>query len=324
MKKAKRFCLIAAACLLSSGSAALAQSGNYPDKPVKLLLGFGPGGSTDTVARIMSQRLAASLGQPVVVDYRPGAGSAIAAEAVAKSPPDGYTLLLLASAHATLGAMMKSLPYDPVNDFAWLSTLTAYPLTLSVSHTSGITSMAGLIERAKQNPGKLSYASAGIGSAHHLLGEWINGEAGVEILHVPFKGSGAAVAEVIAGRIEVMIEASPGAMPLIKGGKVRPIAVSSRKPLSNLPDVPSISDTLPNVDYESWQGMATAPRTPAPIVARLNAEIRKALAIPEVQKQFLDLGGAATASSPEEFRNRVERDVTRLKAVVERRRIERM
>lgn len=324
MKTGKLFCLLAAAAFLPAGTTAHAQSAGYPDKPIKLMLGFGPGGSTDTVARIMSQRMAGALGQPVVVDYRPGAGSAIAAEAVAKSPPDGYTLLLLASAHATLGAMMKSLAYDPVNDFAWLSTLTAYPLTISVSPASSITSMAGLIEQAKKNQGKLSYASAGIGSAHHLLGEWINGEAGVEILHVPFKGSGPALTEVLAGRIEVMIEASPGAMPLIKGGKLRPIAVSSRKPLATLPDVPSLSDTLPNVDYESWQGMATAPRTPAPIVARLNGEIRKALAIPEVQKQFLDLGGAAQPSTPEEFRARVERDVTRLKAVVERRRIERM
>lgn len=306
---------------LCAGSA-VAQT--YPDKPIKLMLGFGPGGSTDVVARLMTQRLSPALGQPLVVDYRPGAGSAVAADLMAKSPPDGYTILLMASAHATLGAMMKSLPYDTVNDFSWLSTLTAYPLTISVSPSTSITSMASLIEQARKAPGKLSYSSAGIGSAHHLVGEWINAEAGIEIVHVPFKGGGPALTEVIAGRVEVMIEASPAALPQIRGGKVRGIAVTSRRPLPNLPDLPSISDTLPGIEYESWQGMATAPRTPAPIVNRLNAEIRKALALPEVQKQFADLGGAATASSPEEFRARVERDVTRLKAVVDKRRIERM
>ena len=305
-------------------TSAFAQTSAYPDRPIKLLLGFGPGGSTDVVARLMSQRLAPALGQPLVIDYRPGAGSAVAAEVMAKAAPDGYTILLLASAHATLGAMMKSLPYDTVNDFSWLSTLTAYPLTISVSLSTSITSMAGLIEQAKKAPGKLSYSSAGIGSAHHLLGEWINAEAGVEIVHVPFKGGGPALTEVMAGRVEVMIEASPAALPQIRGGKVRGIAVTSRRPLPNLPDLPSISDTLPGIEYESWQGLATAPRTPAPIVSRLNAEVRKALAVPEVQKQFADLGGAATPSSPEEFRARVERDVTRLRVVVDKRKIERI
>lgn len=305
-------------------TSAFAQTSAYPDRPIKLMLGFGPGGSTDVVARVMSQRLASALGQSLVIDYRPGAGSAVAAEAVAKSSPDGYTILLMASAHATLGAMMKSLPYDTVNDFSWLSTLTVYPLTISVSPVTSITSMAGLIEQAKKAPGKLSYSSAGIGSAHHLLGEWINAEAGIEIVHVPFKGGGPALTEVIAGRVEVMIEAAPAALPQIRAGKVRGIAVTSRRPLANLPDVPSVSDALPGIEYESWQGLATAPRTPAPIVARLNTEIRRALALPEVQKQFADLGGAATPSSPEEFRARVERDVTRLRVVVDKRKIERI
>ncbi len=312
------------ALVLAGWCASGVMAQTYPEKPIKLMLGFGPGGSTDVVARLMTQRLSPALGQPLVVDYRPGAGSAVAADVMAKSPADGYTILLMASAHATLGAMMKSLPYDTVNDFSWLSTLTAYPLTISVSPATSITSMASLIEQAKKAPGKLSYSSAGIGSAHHLVGEWINAEAGIEIVHVPFKGGGPALTEVIAGRVEVMIEASPAALPQIRGGKVRGIAVTSRRPLPNLPDLPSISDTLPGIEYESWQGLATAPRTPAPIVNRLNAEIRKALALPEVQKQFADLGGAAAASSPEEFRARVERDVVRLRAVVDKRKIERM
>ena len=313
------------ACSMALPQAAYAQSrvASYPDRPLRFLVGFAPGGSGDIVARLTAQKMMASLGQPVVVENRVGAGGAIAADFVAKAPPDGYNWVLLPSGHATQGAMMKSLPYDPVKDFAWISTLTTYPMILAVSPGSQISTLAELIRLAKQSPGKLTYSSVGMGTGHHLLGEWLNAEAGMELTHVPFKGGTAAMTEVLAGRVDLMIETITLALPHVRSGKMRGLAVSSRRPLAALPAVPAASDTLPAIEYESWLGIAVAPGTPAEIVARLNAEVRKALALPDIQRQLADLGGGAAPSSPEEFRARVERDITRFRAIVDTRKIER-
>ncbi|MFD0669391.1 Bug family tripartite tricarboxylate transporter substrate binding protein [Ramlibacter sp. MAHUQ-53] len=292
-----------------------------PDKPVRLLVGFAPGGSSDTVARLLAPKLGEALGQPVVVENRAGAGGALAAEAVAKAPGDGTTWLLAPSGHSTMAAMRKSLPFRAVADFAWTSTVTTYPMVMAVPPNSPIRSMADVIEAARKRP--LSFSSVGVGTAHHLLGEWINAEQGIQMLHVPFKGGTAAATEVMAGRVDVLIETMTAALPFVQQGQLRAVAVSSASPVALLPGVPTMGATIPSLQYESWLGVALPGTTPAPVVNAVNAAIRGALADPAIAKRLADLGGGAAPSTPEAFKARVEGEVARFNRVVDSRRIER-
>ncbi len=316
------FLIRVAAAILALASAT-AGAAPWPERPIRLLVGFAPGGSGDIIARLLSPRLTVSLGQPVVVENRLGAGGSIAAEAVARAAPDGYTWAVIPSGHATQGAMIKTQPFDPVKDFAWVSTVTTYPLTFAVSPESRFNSLAELIREARRSPGKYTYSSVGTGTAHHLVGEWLNAEAGIELVHVPFKGGTAALTETMAGRMDLMIETITLTLPYLRGGKLRGIGVTSARPIESLPSLPLVTDTVPGIIFESWQGITTTPGTKPEIIARINAELRAALALPEVQRQLADLGGGAVPSTPDEFRARVERDIARFRQVVDSRGIER-
>ena len=288
----------------------------WPTRPVRLLVGFAPGGSSDIVARLLAQHMSTALGQPVVVENRPGAGGMIAAEAVAKAAPDGYTLALLPSGHASQAAMLAKLPFHPVDDFAWISTATVYPMFLAVADASPIRSFEDLIARAKADPGKLSYSSVGIGTAHHLIGEWINAQAGVELTHVPYKGGTQPLTDVLSGQIDLMIETATSALPYLKSGRLRALAVTSTDGKSLLPGVPAASETVPNLQYESWLGIAAPSRTPPALVATLNREVTRALGKPDVVQRLAELGGGATPSSPEAFRDRVANDIAKFRQIV--------
>ncbi len=313
-----------AACAALPGMAyAQADAAGYPNRPVKLLLGFTAGGGSDMVARLVARALGERLGQPVVVDNKPGAGGNIAAEAAAKAPPDGYTLILLPSGHASNAAMKKSLPFDAVQSFAWVSTVTTYPLVLSVAPASPIQSFADFVARTKAEPGKYSYSSVGVGTAMHLVGEWIMADAGGSALHIPFKGGSAPITELLAGRVDVMIDTMTNSAPLLKDKRLRPIAVTSPKGRSSLPGVPAVADVLQTpLSFESWLGVATTAGTPPEVLARLNREMRAVLAQPEIQKQLSDWGGVPQASSAAEFQARVQHDIAALRKVVAERRIE--
>lgn len=295
----------------------------FPDKPIKFLVGFAPGGSSDIVARFIAPRLSSALGQPVVVENRAGAGGAIAAEAVAKSPPDGNTWLIVPSGHATQAVMRKSLPFHSVRDFTWVSTITTYPMLIGVRPDSPYKTFADVLRAARQGPGKVTYSSVGVGTGHHLLGEWLNAEGKVDMTHVPFRGGTLGLTEVMAGRVDLFIETMTLALPTVQSGQIRPIAVSSDQPFPLLPSVSTVASTLPAVQYESWLGIAIAPNTPAPIVQRINSELHKVLTQPEVQKKLADLGGQSVPSTPEQFRERVERDIAKFGAIVDSRKIER-
>lgn len=319
--------LLAALLLGISGLAApfcaLAQSdADYPRKPIRLLLGFAPGGGSDIVARLVAQPLGELLGQSVVVDNKPGAGGNIAAEMATKAASDGYTLVLLPSGHASGAAMKKSLPFHPVKDFAWISTLTTYPLALSVAPGSTLKSFADLLQRAKAEPGKYSYATSGVGTAPHLIGEWLVSEANINLIHVPFKGGTGPMTEVLAGRVDVMIDTMTLTAALLKDQRVRVLAVTSPAGASNLPGVPAVADLLPGLVFESWLGIAAPAGTPAPIVDKLNKALRTVLEQPDVKQKLIALGGSPRASSPAEFQARVERDIENLRKVVSQRRIE--
>ena len=320
----RQFCPCLMALVISSGLSFSAHAAEpaWPAKPIRLLLGFPAGGGSDIVARLVAKPLGERLGQSVVVDNKPGAGGNIAAEMLTRSVPDGYTLILLPSGHASAAAMKKSLPFDPVKDFAWISTVTTYPLAFTVTPQSQITSFADLVKRAKAEPNKFTYSSVGIGTAMHLVAEWAFSEAGVQMTHVPFKGGTGPVTELLAGRVDVMVETMTLTASFLKDQRVRAIAVTSPLEASPLPGVATVADTLPQVVFESWLGIAAPVGTPPAVLERLNQELRAVLNQDDVRQKLIDFGGSPRASSAAEFRQRVERDITNLKKVVANRRIE--
>ena len=300
-----------------------ASAQTYPDRPIRFYVGFPPGGSTDLVSRFLGHKLSERLKQPVVVEQKVGGTGLIANDAVAKAPPDGHTMVLLTGGHPGTAAVMKKLPYDPVRDFGMVSVVIEYPMTISVAPESPIKSFPELIARAKAEPGRISYSSAGPGSLHHLLGEWLNIEAGTTMLHVPFKGAAPAFTELLGGRIDVLIETATFAFPMIKGGRLRPLALSSAGRYPLMPEVPTVGETLKGVEFSSWLGLAVAPGTPRPVIDLLNREFRAILADEETRQRFAGFGGVPAASTPDAMRERVEREIARWNRVVESRKIER-
>lgn len=317
------FARFALAPLLASGLIAGAAAQDFPSKPLRFYVGFPPGGSTDIVSRLLAQKLQERLGQPIVVEQKVGATGVIAQDAVAKAAADGHTLVLLTGGHPTTAVMMRKLPYDPVRDFAMVSTITQYPLAIGVNPSSPVQSFADLLARAKAEPGRFTFSSAGIGSAHHLLGEWINIEAGVQLVHVPFKGAAPALTELLGGRLDVMIETMTFAAGQIRAGRIRPLAVSAGARLPQFPDTPTVTESLAGVEFSSWLGLATSPGTPAAVIERLNRETRAVLADAEMRQRLAELGGEPSPSTPAEMRARVEREIARWARVVEARKIER-
>ena len=315
------------AVMFSALSGVLASSSasaqDYPTKPIRFVVGFAPGGSTDIISRFAAQKLGERLGQPIVVEQRLGATGIIAQDIVAKAAPDGYTMVLLTGGHPTSAAIKKKLPYHPVNDFGMVSTIIEYPMAIGVKPDSPIKSFPDLLAHAKAEPGRLSMSSAGTGSLHHLLAEWIKIESGIEMIHVPFNGAAPAYTELMGGRINVMVETMTFMSTNFKNGQIRPLAVSSSQRQKDFPNIPTISETLPGVDPTSWLGLVVAPGTPVAIVNKLNRELRAVLAEPATAERFAQLGGLPAPSSPDEMRNRVQREVDRWTRVVKLGNIER-
>ena len=301
----------------------LASAQTYPTKALKLVTPFPPGGSADVIARVAAAGLGDALGQPVVVDNRPGAGGVVGNEYTAKQPADGYTLLLVTGAYPVQAAMLKSLPFDPLRDIQMVSMLTSYPFVISVRPDSRFKTLAELIAEAKANPGKLNYPSSGIGTVHHLSGELLNAMAGIDMTHVPFRGGASPLTELLGGRVDLLLEAMTLSIGQIRAGKLRPIAVTSQERWKALPDVQTVHELLPGYEVISFIGLGTVGGTPAPVVQRLNAEVRTFLSKPETAKRFTDLGGEPRATSPEEMKAFIERDIARWKGVIHARNIER-
>jgi len=311
---------LTAALVLTAGLAHAQDT--WPSRPIKLLVGFAPGGSSDMVARLIATPLGERLGQPVVVENRAGAGGNIAAEAVAKATPDGYTLVLLPSGHSSNAAMKKNLPFDAVGDFAWVSTVTTYPLTLSVRPDSPITSFKDFIVRVKSEPNRYTYTSVGVGTAMHLFGEWLMAESGSVATHVPFKGGTAPMMELLAGRVDVMIDTMTTTAPLFKDKRVRVLATTGPAGQNALPGVPAVADSFAGVVFDSWLGIASTKGTPPAIVEKLNRELHVVLEQPAVKQRLIDWGGSPRASTPAEFRSRVEGEIRQLSKIVAERKIE--
>ena len=315
-----RYARFAAFLLALSCGPALGQA--FPSKPLKLVTPFPPGGSADIIARLAAQGVGEVTGQPVVVENRPGAGGVTGSDYVAKQAPDGYTLLLITGAYPVYPAMLKSMPFDPLKDIAMVSMLTSYPFVISVVPGSRFKSLEDLLDYAKANPGKLNYPSAGVGTVHHLSGELFNALAGTDITHIPYRGGNAPLTETLAGRADVLFEAMTLSIGQIRAGKLRPLAVTSRERWNALPDTPTVRETLPGYEVNSFIGLGTTGGTPAPLVERLNAAVRKALEMADTHRRFVELGGEPGATSPDEMHAFVASEIGKWKKVVATRHIE--
>jgi len=317
-----RACAFVAVLVAASLAHAADATKDYPNRPIRMVAPFAAGGSSDAFGRYLAPKLAERLGQNVIVENRPGAGGMIGANLVAKGTPDGHTLLLPSGAFTAQAASVKTLPYDPVKDFTWISTLLTYPFVLIVKTDSPIRTVPDLIAEAKRRSGKLNYGSVGVGSVFHLAAELFNSMAGVETVHVPFKGGAEPQVALLGGQIDMIFATMTGAMPQIQAKRVRALAMASKEPSPLLPGVPTIAQTLPGYDVTSFSGVAGPPGIPRPIVDRLNRELRAVLQDPETLKHVVALGGETHPSTPEDLRRRVEGEIAKWRKIVVERKIE--
>ena len=303
--------------LLVAGAASGADQ-SYPNRPIRFVVPFAPGGSTDTLARTLGQKLSEAMGQQLVVDNRSGASGNIGTETVARAAPDGYTILLGYIANLAIGpSLYEKLPFDPVRDFAPITQLAASP-NIFVAHPSvPAKSFKEFVAHAKANPNKVNFASAAVASPGHLAGELLNAAAGIQMQHVPYKGSGQAVIDLLAGNVQVMFSGMSSVMPHIKAGKLRPLAVTGAKRSPAVPELPTIAESgFPRFEATAWYGVLAPAGTPRPIITRLHGEIVKALGLPDVRERLNNVGFEIVGSTPEEFGAYIKSEITKWAKVV--------
>jgi len=284
---------------IAAASSAFAQP--YPSKPIRLVVPYSPGAGTDTIARILAQKTGEALGQQVVIDNRPGAGGTIGTEVVAKSPPDGYTLLFAPTSHAINPGIYQRLGYDTLKDFAPISVVASLPVVLAVEPSVQANSVKELVALAKSKPGGLTMASSGNGTVFHLTGELFKGAAGIDIVHVPFKGGAPAVAALLGGQVSMTFETSVTLVPHIRSGKLRALGVASAKRIALLPDVPTLGESgFPGILAENWYGLYAPAGTPKEAITRLYAELDRAIHSPDVRDKLAQQGAEIRENTPEQ------------------------
>jgi tripartite-type tricarboxylate transporter receptor subunit TctC len=292
---------------LATGATALpaltriARAQPYPSRPVHIILGFPPGGSSDVIGRLMAQWLSERLGQPFVFDNRPGAGSNIGTETVARASPDGYTLLWATSANAINATLYSNLNFDFIHSFAPVASVFRVPNVLEVNPSVPVKTVPELIAYAKANPGKLNFASGGIGSTSQLAAELFKFMAGVDMRHVPYRGSAPALIDLLSGEVQVMFDLMPASIGYIKAGKLRALAVTTSMPSEALPELPTVNEFLPGYEASTWNGVAVPRNTSIGIIEKLNGDINAGLADPNIKARLTDLGATALAESSAEF-----------------------
>ena len=294
-----------------------AQPDAWPSRPIKLVVGYAAGGATDVIARLVAVKLGERLGQPVVVDNRAGANSNVGAEVVAKSPPDGYTLYVFTIANTINASLYARLGYDPQKDFEPIGLIAKIPNILVVNNNLPIKSIADYVRFAKASKDGITFASSGSGSSIHLSGEMFKMQTHLNMLHVPYRGSAPAVTDLLGGQVQSMFDNTPSALPHVQGGRLRAIAITSatRSPL--LPDVPTVAESgFPGFDVQSWFGLAAPAGTPKPVIDRLNAELNKVLAAPELRQRFQDLAASPEPGTPEQMRSFAVAETQRWREVV--------
>ena len=310
MKKALFF-------LLGMLGAASAWSQDWPTKPVRFIVPYPPGGGTDVIARIVQSRLGEMLGQTIVIENRGGAGGAIGTAEAAKAAPDGYTFLFTLSSH-TINPQLYKLNYDTERDFAPVTLIVSVPQLIAAYPGSPIQSMQDIVSTAKAHPGKLHYGSVGNGTPSHIAGELLKLKTGIDIIHVPYKGGGPAVADTLGGQIWVVMATMPAAISHVRAGKLRALAVTTLKRNPGAPDVPTVAEALKIPDYEvdSWYALFAPAKTPAPIIARMQKEIARTIQLPDVKQRLLEQGGDTVGSSPEHLDRVVKSELRKWAEVV--------
>ena len=310
-----RWIRIAAIAALAFAGAAAAQ--DYPSKPVKIIVPFAAGGPADIYARVIGQRLQEALGQPFVVDDKPGAGSIIGTDAASKSAGDGYTLLMMSNTHTVNESLIPAKPYALMRDFVPVAPVNYSDLVLVVHPSVAANSLADLIKLAKSKPGALNYASSGPGTPYHMAGELFKAMAGLDIVHVPYKGSAGARTDVLGGQVQMMFDAVTTMSEHARAGKVRALATTGKARSSVLPDVPTMSDGgVPGYEAVIWLGLMAPKGTPREIVSRLNAEIHKIVSRPEIRDEWAKQGAAAMVMTPEEFSRYLTEDIAKWERIV--------
>jgi tripartite-type tricarboxylate transporter receptor subunit TctC len=290
---------------------------DYPSRPVRIIVPFPPGGTTDIVARLVADRLGSALGQPAVIENRGGGGGAIGATEIARAAPDGYTLgIATVSTHGVNPAINPKLPYDALRDFTPISNLATVPNVVSANPSLGVHDLKELITRAKANPGKITYASAGNGSLSHMLGELFKSSTSTDLLHVPYKGVGPALNDTLGGQVNILFDNLPSSLPHIQSGKLRALAVSSAARLESLPEVPTFAEAgVPQLNDPSWFGLVGPAKLPEAILSRVHKAVASALAAPDVRDRMRQAGAVPAGNAPSEFAAQIRAEVERHRRV---------
>lgn len=299
---------------LAVACAAVAQT--FPSRAIRVIVPFPAGGTADGIARTVSQRMSENVGQAVVVENRSGANGIVGTETVAKSTPDGYTLLMAPSGHAINNSLNANVPYDPVKDFQMLTLIGTVPMVAVVNNDFPVKSIRELIDTAKAKPGSISYGSGGPGSSNHLAVELFSSMAGIKMLHIPYKGDTPGIADLLGGQIQMIFLNIPSALPLAKSGRVRAIGITSKARSELLPDVPTIAETVPGYEAGSWHGFFAPAGTPAPVVATLSTELRRAINTPQVRDKLKSDGVNVVANTPEEFTAFVKAEIDKWAQII--------
>ncbi len=307
--------VLTAAAVCALPTAANAQADKYPTRPIRMLVPFAPGGGTDITARLIAQSMAATLGQQVIVDNRAGGGGTIGAETAVRAAPDGYTVIMVSGSYGTNAALYK-LPYDPVKDIQALVMIGESGFVLALHASVPVKTVPELIAYAKANPGKLNYASTGTGGITHLTTELFDLMAGTKMTHIPYKGTGPALSDLLGGQVQVLFGSFPATIPHVKAGKLRGVGVTTAKRAGPLPDVPAIGETVKDFEAVLWYGLWAPKGLPKPIVTRWNQEVARALRTDEMKKRLAADGVEPAGGPPEQFLNAIARDVEKWKKVV--------
>jgi tripartite-type tricarboxylate transporter receptor subunit TctC len=292
---------------------------DYPSRSVRFLQGFAPGGNADIISRVIGDELQSALGRTIIYESRAGAGGNLASEAVAKADPDGHTLVLLTTGHVISAALYKSLNFDPVNDFAFISTVTEIPFFFVTNAQSKFKTIADVVQAARAKPDNVTFGTAGLGTGQHLTGEVFASAIGAKMLHVPYRGDSGAVTALLSGDVDIIVAPGTAIFGNISAGTFRPLAVSSRERWAPLPDVPTIAESgSAGFEVVGWSGVATTARVPQPIVNRLSDELQRIVKLPNVDKRLRDMGNMPRASTPDEMTARVKADIARFNGVIDR------
>jgi tripartite-type tricarboxylate transporter receptor subunit TctC len=297
----RRFLHLAAGAAVLPAVSRMTRAQSYPSRPVRIVVGFAPGGAFDIAARLMGQWLSDRLGQPFIVENRPGASTNIATEAVVRAPADGYTLLLGGAVNTVNATLYEKLKFDFIKDIAPVAGVIRFPNLMEVNPSFPVNTVPEFISHAKANPGKITFASTGIGTTQHLSGELFKMMTGVEMVHVPYRGGAPALTDLISGQVQVMFGPLPASIEFIRAGKLRALAVTTTTRSQALPDIPTVGEFVPGYEASGWNGLVAPKNTPTEVIDKLNKEINAGLADPDIKARLADLGGTPLAGSPADF-----------------------